>query len=256
MIRIVSAGIGGLVLASGVASAAFVGIDIREDKGFDIPELPGDVRTFNLYAQFDSNDFADAIVSVGQPDATTGWGINTDVSDGATFFQVGAPFGGDTAPDSGFFGFEATLPADSFVTIGVKDSANGDATSLDPDFGFSADFITGGWFNSNPPNRQGEGQLNDDNGLYETLIAQVTIQGLADGASIGESGGTSPRGDNGNGGTATTWFGTILTGEMTIFNQGPTGGAQPNIVTFDIPTPGAAALFGVAGLAGIRRRRA
>lgn len=238
----------GAAMVAGTASAAFLGIDIREDKNFDgVANLPADLRVFNIYASFDNNEFQDAVLSVGQPDAQTGFGINQ--ADGkhadATLYQNA--LGGNTAPPSAFVPAFPDLAFDTFVTIGFKDDMGGaDNTSTDPDFSFSSTMIFGGWFNSNPPSRQGEGTFNADTGNYETLIAQVGMTGLDAGAELRQEGS----------GPTSEFVGDIFTGVMTVNTQGPDGGADANdIVLRKVPTPGAVALFGIAGLAAGRRRR-
>ena len=84
----------------------------------------------------------------------------------APLFQNVGPFGGDTAPSSGFFGFDPNLPCDSFVTMGLKDSLMGDETELglcNPEVchwdgvAFNSIGLTDGvWFNFDPNNGQGD----------------------------------------------------------------------------------------------------
>lgn len=255
MIRNLSV-IGALALCAGAASAAFQGIDVREDKTFSAAAqalYPAGARTFNIYAVFDGNeaiDLRNTVLSAGQPDDVTGWGINTVNNPGATFFQTGAPFGGDTAPSSGFFMFDASLEFDTFVDIGLKDSAGGDATAPDPDFNLGTDTILGGWANGNPPTLQGD--PTDNGGEFLTFLAQVTILDLAPGAQLGSSLGK----------VGDVWqFATnVLSGSFLIFRQGDLlGGEDPAIelpIEFvKVPAPGVVATFGVAGLMGLRRRR-
>ncbi len=257
MIRNLSV-IGALALSAGAASAAFQGLDVREGKTLSAAAqllYPAGARTFNLYGIFDgdsSDDIRNTVLSAGQPDDVTGWGIDTVNNPGATFFQTGAPFGGDTAPSSGFFGFDATLEFDTFVSVGVKDSLGGDETNPDPDFDMGVDTILGGWANGNPPSLQGD--PTDNGGVFETFLAQVTILGLDPGAQLGSSLGFNEQ----NG----TWqFATgVLTGSFTIFRQGDLGGGETPAIALDIefvpvPAPGAVATLGVAGLLGLRRRR-
>ena len=157
----------------------------------------------------------------------------------------------------------------TFVSIGVKavDPDYGpiyvDDTSSDPDFGLrnndglgspalqANDFVAGGWFNANPPNLQGAA-VAGPNG-FETFIAQLSIHGLAPGAQVWAGGGDAP-------GAATTWFTDILRGERTVFRQGDVDGGEDSAVGhtvfFDVPTPGSIAIFGAAGVIGLRRRRA
>lgn len=250
-------GVAGLAIAASPAFALFQGLSIREDKSFSPAAqalYPVGGRTFNIYATFDgdsTDDIRNTVLSVGQPDDVTGWGVDTVKNPGGAFFQTGAPFSGDTAPSSGFFGFEPTLEFDTFVTIGLKDNLNGDATVGDPDFSMGPAAILGGWANNNPPSLQGD-PLNVD-GEFLTLLAQITIVDLQPGAPLGFS-----MGQNNDG----VWqFGTsIFGGSFSIFRQGDTSvGENPAIelqVEFvDIPAPGVGVTLGVLGLALARRRR-
>ncbi len=262
--------IAALGLCAGVASAEFVGIDIREDKGLDpstVTGVPNDTRTFNLYVVFDggvNDDVRNTVLSTGLNDIS----IDQDLNPGATFFQE-TMFGGDTAPSAAIVGAFSEVAFDSFVTIGKKregdpnpDGSTGDNTSPDPDFGaggFTPTGLTGGWFNANPPSLQGAPEFNSDTGQYETILAQLSISGLAPGAQIGQGRGFAPPG---TGEFPIFIFETDLFTEgstMSIFRQGA-GPDEGGAVQFDvnfvpIPGPGAFALFGVAGLAATRRRR-
>ena len=89
MIRTLSA-FAGLAIAASTASAAFIGVELREDK--TLPDATGLAgfpnpapRVFNLYAKFDGQSFIDTVLSVGQPDTIVGFGINLDLNPGANF---------------------------------------------------------------------------------------------------------------------------------------------------------------------------
>lgn len=260
--------VAGAALIAGTASAAFIGIEVREDKDTSAGEGAADptgrgLRTFNIYAKFDEQVVADVqdpasqntVLSVGQPDDVSNWRINQEggANAGADFYQNIA-FGGNLPPNPALTGIFPELALDSYVGLGNKTAAPGtDTTSTDPDFGFSPTEVFGGWFNSGGSNFQGgadASRFNAEKGTWDVFIAQVTILGLDPGVDSGE-------GNALNGNASTTWFSDVFKGEMTVFTQTPGGGATPNRITFEkIPTPGTLALFGVAGLAAGRRRRA
>ena len=131
-------------------------------------------------------------------------------------------------------------PFDSFLTIGGQATPT-NTTNADPSWvsGGNADARswnrpdlptngTIGWFNSNPPNLQGRvGQLN--NTATDVRLGQFVLS----------QNDAAPR-----------------TYSLTIgFNDGVAGSqVQFGNGTFSLPTPGAVALLGLAGLAGRRRR--
>jgi MYXO-CTERM domain-containing protein len=264
--------VAGAALVAGSASAAFIGIEVREDKVIDPGAAaiadPGGrgLRTFNLYAKFDAEVVPDVqnpasentVISVGQPDAVTNWRINMDDgrNAGANFYQ-NLTFGTNLPPNPALIPVFPDLALDSYVGLGNKTlppaGQPADTTSVDPDFAFGPSEVFGGWFNSGGSNFQGGADASTFNaakGTYDVFIAQVTILGLDAGADSGEG---SPL----NGNAATTWRSDVFKGQMTVFTQTPGGGATPHVITFaKVPTPGTLALFGVAGLAAGRRRRA
>ena len=135
-------------------------------------------------------------------------------------------------------------PFDSFLVIGGHATPT-NTTNADPSWvsGGNADARswnrsdlpnngTLGWFNSNPPNNQGRvGQLN--NTATDVRLGQFVIS-ATDAASI-----------------ANLRRYTLTLG----YNNGVAGSAvQFATSTFSLPTPGAIALLGLAGLAGRRRR--
>ena len=277
--------IAGLAMIAGTASAAFLGIQVREDKvlppvstGNPRPVL---TRTFNIYAKFDGAGTdtgpgrVNTVLSIGQPNNTNTWGINLASNPGANFYQASAPQGASASnvggPDLGFFNDNALY--DSWVSIGQKytdssvDPAIGDTTAADNDFAFlntdsvsgaaslgigaGHDSIRGGWFNASPPNLQGAAHSNA--GKFETFLCQLTIKGLAVGADAGT---LLPF----NGNATTTWASDIFRGSFIVFRQGDSSIGEPpavgTTITFvPIPTPGALSMFGVAGLLAARRRR-
>ena len=136
------------------------------------------------------------------------------------------------------FDTQALREGDSFVTIGGFDAAGlqtpgaGGGTGLDPNFGGNSAEAPGelaGWFNSSPPNLNGRVQaLEAIGGELGVLIGRFAVE---DGSPPNFAGME----------VSVTW------------NQGiGTGGQQGTF--FHIPTPGAFALLGVAGLVGRRRR--
>jgi len=131
----------------------------------------------------------------------------------------------------------ATLnrPFDSFLVIGGTATAT-NTTNADPSWPTAggswnrADIPSGfniGWFNSSPPNLQGRVGI-APNTSTDVRIGQFVVDAGADGG---------------------TW--NLKIG----YNSGVAGAAvQFAETTFSLPTPGALALLGLAGLAGRRRR--
>lgn len=224
--------------AAGFAHAGWVGMQMRFDEGATIgaQAVGGSLaaaQVYRMYGVFDSAD--DVVVNV--------FNVNFGTTNSSVLFQSPAPFGGDTAPNSGFFGFDPTLPYDSFVTMNELSNLGSTTVTLDNDFAFGADGVAaGGWFNSSPPNLIGQAQFNSQTGFYEVLLGQFTLASVTEeGAWIGNGGITFNQGI----GTTTT--------QLPTWAPGFVGLQSDPIVIY--PTPGAAALFGLAGLAGVRRRR-
>jgi hypothetical protein len=286
-------GAAGLALIAGSANAAFIGIDIREDKNPPSAEglagFPGaaNVRVFNLYAMFDGpgsmmQSNPNLVLNVGQntpsvPPLQEGFGVNIEGNPNASFYRA-PPLGG--IPSDGVGGINADITSDnrafwtSYVSIGVKQFGDPyyspgvvfevDNTGGDDDFGFHTqgtpledrpvrqrnNWLSGGWFNATPGNFQGRA-LDLGDGTFGTFLAQLTIMGLEADAEIGSMGGMTT---NQFGLPAIIWDGDVLVGDLIVFTQDPAGGAIRHDIVF-IPTPGALALFGLAGLAGVRRRR-
>jgi MYXO-CTERM domain-containing protein len=284
-----------LTVSAGAASAAFIGIDIREDKNppsaTGAAGFPGsdNVRLFNLYAMFDApggmaSTNPNAVLNVGQLTPTPaspfdeGFGINLDTNPNASFYRTPPAVAG--TPTVG--GVNVDLASDvrarwnTYVSIGVKEWGDsyynpgiifeGDNSAADADFGLHTrgtpledrpplqrqNWISGGWFNSTPPSFQGRA-LDLGDGTFGTFLAQLAVMFPGDG-DVGEFGGLSGNPDpqiNSMG----TWYGDIFEGTLLIFTQDPGGGALRHDITFMIPTPGALALFSLAGVAGLRRRR-
>lgn len=221
--------------AAGSAQAAFVGWDMRVDADATasaqaVGGALSDAVVYRMYAVF--NQAGQVLLNV--------FDANISVSSG-TLFQAGAPFGGDVAPNSGFFGFDQTLQWDSFVTINELSNTGSTSVNLDPDFAWASNGVAaGGWANSNPTNLKGAAVFNADFARWETLVGQFTVVGMG----ARDLPGPTFNGDgNWFGLAGITWNMGIGTETFQLFEQG------------FIPTPGSMALFGLAGLAAIRRRR-
>lgn len=278
MVRSISAAVGMVALA-GAANAAFLGLHIQEVTGTLPPgtSLPTGLRTFRVFAEFDGAGTAagagrtNVVLSVGNSNPSGGaplfWGANLTNNPGANFFQATAAQGATASnvggPDIAFGSARALY--DSYVSIGLltqdSDSGIADTSGPDPDYGFGNgdgvtgvaslglgaghDRISGGWFNTSPPNLQGAAVADaGQGGKFLTFLAQVSIANLAGGSQLGS------RMSSG------VFKSDVFTGELTIATQAAGSGADLNRVVFmKVPTPGAVALFGLAGLTGLRRRR-
>jgi len=245
--------IAGLALTTGVAAAEFIGVTVRQDKTVDTSGLPGTPDVFNIYAVFDgdaNDDIRNTVLSVGSAFIE----ISQENQPGATFFQDPNGFNGSLPPSATLAAAFPGVAADSYVGIGNKVDDGTDTSGLDGDFdadGFSPTTLIGGWFNSSPPNLAGAPVFNPDTGQYETFLAQLSIADGTDAAAGEGFNGTS---------VDTNWLSNVFLGELTVNRQGDTSLGEPTAVGFTvsfnkIPTPGALALFGVAGLAAARRRR-
>ncbi|MCH8344821.1 MAG: hypothetical protein IH983_12655 [Planctomycetes bacterium] len=194
----------------------------------------------NIYVRF--TEATDSLVSIGFSQMFT--------KNGSDFYS--AALGGELAPSedlilNGSPPFVPPLPGlvtDTFVTIGIKTNndlgqqtalfpAIGgiDSTFLDFDYVNAGNKISGGW-GHNPDNNQGRAStygLSPDN-TYWILVAQLTVD-------------FKP----GNG----------VAGDMIVFWTDAAGVILNNFGSFNnqVPSPGALALLGLAGLVGVRRRR-
>jgi hypothetical protein len=117
----------------------------------------------HVEAVFDSA--SDNLLSIGFSDIFT--------NDSAGFYQN--PYGDDTPPSGGFCALVPALCLDSFVTIGVGTSGDGnDSTAVDPDWNSSlfntGGATAGGWFNANPDNGPGT-----PNASLRVLMACVIV---------------------------------------------------------------------------------
>ena len=188
--------------------------------GFGAADFDGSI--VDLWMEFD--DAADIALNV--------YNFN-DINLGATYYQS---FTGATWLPNNLgvpFETEALRYADSFVSMGGDGGAqtNANGTGLDPNFGGTGAAGPGadaGWYNSDPGTPIGA-----------VIATSHTSTGL--GVFIGRfsmnGGSVDLEGSTG----AATW------------NQGiGTDGLQADFTV--VPTPGALALLGLAGLAGRRRR--
>ena len=161
-----------------------------------------------------------------------------DANLGTTYFQGLTAAGWAPNEQGSIFTTGVSQSFDSFIAIGGVTAEDGDGyalqmagngVSVDPNFPNNNGAGPGenaGWFNSNPNNPIGSA---GGGGLV--LIGRFSIAG---------SNGFSMEGSSG-------WA---------TFNEGlGTPGQQNSFFVGHIPTPGALALLGIAGLAGNRRRR-
>lgn len=219
--------------AAGAASAAFTGIAVNE-------YAVGDKCVADIYVTFDTA--ADVLLNVFNVNASLDGGF------GQLTHNNLVP-GPSWSPTFVTPGMESM---DTFVTIGGQPGfAN--STNADPNWGAAGFNQAGipalaGWFNSNPPNLQGQAQGGLD---LSNLTGSKTYEGAGTFVMrlvISQALLT----DNG--------LSFTFNGSLT-YNQGlGTDPIQPNFTftnqLWAIPAPGALALLGLAGLAGGRRRRA
>ena len=213
-------GIAGALLVSSAATAQFSGVVVEDITNDDTAAM--DLQTWTVSPAFDNPD--NTLLNV----------FNADVqAEGDGGFYHSTAFGGGLSAQARPFDLDPANvdePYDSFITINVGTGGDSDLLgdlSLDGDFSSSSflneGHIVGGWFNSNPPNLMGQA---GDDGLVQ--IAQLTIDA-----------------------------GTEAGGDISFFyNEGPGTDGVEGSASFVIPTPGALALLGMAGLVGSRRRRA
>jgi len=207
-----TAGVGSLILA-GTATADFqyLTLEVVDNGGL----VAG--TTYDLYANVDAG---------GRVDAVYGDGANT-LSIGVTGGNfVQNIYGGNTSMDinPAFLPLFPSLAYDSFVTIGLTDSAGNALNNIGIDFtGFAAGGTlstdNGTWFVT-PDDAQG----NESGG--RVLLGRFTIDGGDLEGSVNLQGRDSS--------------GTVWNADGLSFST--------------IPAPGALALLGLAGLA-VRRRR-
>ncbi|MCB9838612.1 MAG: hypothetical protein H6813_04670 [Phycisphaeraceae bacterium] len=146
-------------------------------------------------------------------------GPNAGLSTDGTFFQVGPPFGGDSyLSNLGFAAFFPNVEYDTAIALG------GSTPSFAQAMAWNEGGVTGAWFNTTPTAAS-----------PSLHLARVTV-------NIGA---------------------TFLGGQIFVTGNGPSGEfgttvpstGVVNIPNAKVPTPGALALFGLAGAAATRRRR-
>ena len=224
-----------LTLAAGLAAASsahagFVGWDMRVDVGAtaDAQALGGtlaDATVYRMYAVFDTA--GDQVLNV--------FDANFATTDGSTLYQDAG--GTNVAPSDFIVGIVPTARYDSFVTLNLL--TENTTVSTDANFTFTSNGLTNnsGWFNSNPPNELGLTIQNGD--VWETLVGQFTVLGGTGAVVAGPTANVDGR-----------WFGAA-----SISYNDATGATIQEFQAGFIPTPGAMALFGLAGLTAARRRR-
>ncbi len=208
-----TAGVSSLILA-GTATADFQGLTLEVvDNGGSVAGT-----TYDLYADVDAGGRVDAVYG----DGTNVLSIGVT---GGNFVQN--IYGGNTSMDinPAFLPLFPSLAYDSFVTIGLTDSAGNALNNIGIDFtGFAAGGAlstdNGTWFVT-PDDAQG----NESGG--RVLLGRFTIDGGALEGSINLQGRDSS--------------GTVWNADGISFST--------------IPAPGALALLGLAGLAARRRRK-
>ena len=222
----------GLALAlsiAGPANAAYVGLSSQLHTTVAING--GSYHVYRVYANFTSADDQLTVVSgsgVGGPMTILNLN-NTGTGPGSGFFN--SDFGGVLAPNPAFFPLVPELQWDTFVTIGMPTGPqpSPDQTALSP--GFVTGLITGtggtatdsAWFvTPDAPQSYAGADLS-------VMLAQLTVASGEYIAGTVNISGVS-------GGNSFTFNGQIF-------------GPLP-------PTPGAVALFVVAGCFGGQRRRA
>lgn len=144
------------LLAQSPAFADFTGLevinrtDISACGDVSDPDIPFKLRICEVLAVYD--DSADRLISLGFSNVST--------TDPAGFFQHS--LGSNTAPQCNLIPLYPALECDSFVTLGLDCDTGG--STLDPDFDSTAfntsGSVSGGWYNSAPPNGQGAPDAN------------------------------------------------------------------------------------------------
>ncbi len=229
--------------AAGAANAAFVGGLLAENatnSAASSATANGASRVYELFIVFDEAD--DILNSIGN--------ANFASTDGSNLIQTGV-FGsvqdtdGDLNP--GAWGFVPESQWDSYVGIGGP-FPGASATTTDPDFAFSANGVAGGWFDvpGTGGSRQGVAGNGVDlgGGLWGVFAGQFVLEG---------AGGVRGDGTIGAGYIHSLGFEGVL--DVNWIDQAGGNNNAVNGVVVGVPAPGAAALFGLAGITAGRRRR-
>jgi hypothetical protein len=241
------AGVGGVLVLPSAADAAYVGLanvlhtQAMVGQGTGAPVLRNVYRVYALFS--DSNDYLTSVA--GSPTL----GNMTIQSGGGWSGGPGGPFinplgGGATSPGSSYVGSQVEW--DTFVTIGLASwgDPNGPAFQLQDDTGLSPGFAglpnsgfyssnNAGWFTPGTVEQGRAGNGISLHGYWGVLIMQLTVN-----AGNGVSGTVAIGGVNNN----------PLAGGTTFQTSADQTFATP-------PAPGVLAVFGLAGVLGLGRRR-
>ncbi|MCH2137245.1 MAG: hypothetical protein MK101_11830 [Phycisphaerales bacterium] len=210
--------IGMLAIAAAASASPVTGMSIETVEN----GIAGQT-THRIYANLEAGARLDAVYGNGEG------ALEIYTSDGSSFYQNN--FGGDTSLQINpqLIPVFPSLAFDSFVTIGLLDSGNGNALLV---AGFADG---GGWgaFNS-------AGYLGTSNGSW--LVTPNDAQGA-------ESDGRVLIGQ------FTANDGVEILGQVNLQGSDAAGNTYQVVGATWVPAPGALALLGVAGMAGRRRRR-
>ena len=219
------------------ASATFTGVSVHFHSAVNISGF-GQAHVWRLYANFSNPQATTQSVGAwgGSPaiGATTIQQILPNGNPGTGFYNH-EQFGGTLAPWQVLVDFAPDLQWDTFATIGLAiQPGTGGSITQAPAPGFPAYLFegTGGTNNNFSTAAGGQPTFSMINAQGRVLLAQFTVHA-----------GEYVRGVVG---FVAGFHETGLAGLTTFSHHGG---------TFNPPTPGTLALFGVAGLAGPRRRR-
>jgi hypothetical protein len=238
------AGLGGALIMSTAANAAFTGLSVflEGPGGAGAPPTGGPRVIYRVYANFDN---ATDRVNAWGAGSTFGPGsiLNVDSVDsgpGTGFTNIGGA-GGQIAPYSG----GTTRDWDTYMTVGLLYGAEGpagaDATSQIPATpvfitngatSWAPDPVNGGGVFVTPDDPQGGAsyRVSGNDTDHRVLLMQLVVNA----------------GQNVKGTIGVAWQAAGQAG-VTVAGQ---------TFTSVIPAPGALALLGLAGMVGARRRRA